>query len=49
MQRFVKGFIIMPTLQMRKWRPQRDYFMLTILWINGETEADLDTPGEGRG
>lgn len=30
---------------MRKWRPQRDYCVLTILWVNGETEADPDITG----
>lgn len=44
-QPFVVGFIIIPVLQMRKWRPQRDDLMLTVLWANGETQAGPDTTG----
>ena len=32
---------------MRKWRPERDYRVHTILWVNGKTETYPDIT-EGR-
>ena len=40
-------YVIIPVLQMRKWRPERDYCVHTILWVNGKTETDPDIT-EGR-